>query len=651
MTKRTWGWRVVLDVLGSMVALMFMDDRGKVVYASQRWTELTGWLSSEIKGLHWSVYVHPDDLADARRAGSEAVRTASSVSYESRVLSPGGATTTWIRSRVAPICPDDGPPRGWLLVADDLTEHQQVLEALHLSDERLQVIFDRSPEVLTILESDGTWRSSSVSTAWNLGLDAEELATAGWWSCVHPDDRTDARQVLQALVEQPRGSEGILHEVRLVAPSGECRWIETVGVNLADEPSVRGIVLHSRDVTERRQSEQALRSANARLSGLLEAMHLGVHVCDEHGMAVAVNPAFFKVLQVPGTPEDMLEEGAGRWWHRLQRVWADPVECEARLGEIVEHRRLEVDARFLLVDGRSIGIDFVPIEDGDTSLGYVWLMRDVTEDAALAAEREYLLEMERRQNARLVELDTLKSELLASVSHEIRTPLTAIASFTQLLSDGLEGGSAEDHREMLSVIGRNVDRLQRMVDDLLFLDRFGLEPVPADLDWVEVRSVVNVAASSVRPVADARGVRLEVHTEAGPPLRGDAQRIGQLVDNLLVNAVRFTPSGGRVDVRALPTGTSWRIEVSDTGIGIPEGEEHRVFERFYRASNARQEVTSGSGLGLAVVKRVAEFHGGTVEVKSTLHEGTTFTVELTGACEQPAILSPLSGMVSGDRAR
>ena len=631
-----------------MVAL---DDRGHVVYATKRWSEMTGWSLAEIQGLHWTVYVHPDDLADARRAGRQAVEMASPASYESRVISSDGKSVTWVRSRVSPIAENGAKPSGWLLVADDLTERQQANEALQLSEERLRVIFNRLPDVLTILEADGTWRSSSVSTAWGLGLDSSELTSLGWWGAVHPDDREEAKRALEALVHGREASPGLLHEVRLLGPGGECRWVETAGVNLVDEPSVRGIVLHSRDVTERRLADDALRSANARLSGLIAAMHLGVYVTDEHGTMIAVNPACMKLFGIAGTSEDIVGSGAAELDLRLQHIWADPEEAIARLESIIDAGRLEVDARFVLADGRTIAADFVPIADHGLDLGHMWLIRDVTDEAAMAAEREYLLEMEREQNARLTELDTLKTELLASVSHELRTPLTSIASFTQILSAGLESDGIAQQRKHLSVIERNVDRLQRMVEDLLFLDRVESNPALADLELVELSDVVKMAVASIRPTAGEQGVSVTADVGQGPLLRGDGQRLGQLVDNLLANAVRFTPPGGSVSVRLNPVPGGWKLEVSDTGIGIPEEEQSRVFERFYRASNARRGAAPGSGLGLAIVRRVAESHGGSVDVRSVPGQGSTFTVVICGVTTSRTRLSPLSATLPEAQGR
>ncbi|HLG68605.1 MAG TPA: ATP-binding protein [Acidimicrobiales bacterium] len=227
------------------------------------------------------------------------------------------------------------------------------------------------------------------------------------------------------------------------------------------------------------------------------------------------------------------------------------------------------------------------------------------------------------------------SELVASVSHELRTPLTSIVSFTQLLRDGLGADSVDEQREFLDIIERNSDRLLRLVDDLLLLDRLESSSLALECDDVDIPTLVEVAASSIGPVAEARGVALRASSGEGPPLRGDPDRVGQLVDNLLANAVKFTPAGGTVRVAAGAAGDGWRLVVSDTGIGIPAAERGKLFQRFYRASNARQDGTSGSGLGLVIARRIAELHNGSIAIDSQEGRGTTVTVELRGIDAAP----------------
>jgi signal transduction histidine kinase len=219
-------------------------------------------------------------------------------------------------------------------------------------------------------------------------------------------------------------------------------------------------------------------------------------------------------------------------------------------------------------------------------------------------------------------------------------------SFTHLLRDGLGTDGVADQAEFLDIITRNTDRLLRLVDDLLLLDRLESNSLQVSNEWVDFPSLVDIAVSSIRPAAKEKGVTLLSESVSGPPLVGDVDRLGQLIDNLLANAVKFTPPKGHVRTAVTRTDDAWRLVVSDTGIGIPMDEQHQLFQRFYRASNARQVSASGSGLGLLIALRITELHQGSIDVTSVEGRGTTVTVELRGAARPSLPPSPLAESLS-----
>ncbi len=639
--QSVWADPAVAVALGDLAAVALLGADGRILHVSPRWCAITGWPANQAVGIHWTDLVHGDDLPGAMAAGRGAVREGRSVRQEGRVVTPDGAVT-WISSHATPLRDADGNIDRWLLAAVDLTEHKEAENALRQSERRLQMIFDNSVDVITVLEADGTWRSTTPNAVRLLGLSEEALADGSFVTAIHPADRPVARQAFDDLIERRDGSFGRLYEVRVILPDGSTRWVEITGANMVDEPAVGGIVLHSRDVTARHQAEQELLSVSSRLAALIGNMLLGVRISDQSGTTIAVNRAFVDALGLDATPEDLLGESAPGMLERLLRVLADPDGDAARIVATVSGRAPVPEAHFELKDRRTLAASFIPIEaDGDYR-GSMWLLRDRTEELAVAAEREYLLDMEKQQNARLTELDELKSGLVASVSHELRTPLTSIVSFTQLLREGLGMDSLEEQAEFLDIVGRNTERLLRLVDDLLLLDRLETNAVRTTLEPTDLVALVEQAASSIHPVAVENGVDLQVHTEPGPTLLGDVGRLGQLVDNLLANAVKFTPAGGRASIAARPVADGWVLEVSDTGIGIPAEEQGNLFQRFFRASNARQRSTAGSGLGLAIVRRVAELHRGDVSFESVEGVGTIFTVTLRGAVEPAMPVSPLA---------
>jgi signal transduction histidine kinase len=257
-------------------------------------------------------------------------------------------------------------------------------------------------------------------------------------------------------------------------------------------------------------------------------------------------------------------------------------------------------------------------------------------EAELAASR--LADQARRQleeqNERLKAQDEARNQFLAIVSHELRTPLTSIVSFAELIRGEAEGLTA-DGAKFLDIIERNADRLYRLIGDLLMLDRLEAGGLPLDLAEVDVVELTNEAVGSAYARSAKQGITIEEETEEGPSVHGDQKRLLQVLDNLIANAVKFSHRGGLVRVSARCQDQTWRIDVTDSGIGIPPGEASYLFSRFVRASNARTSGVPGTGLGLSIVKTIVEMHQGRIEVRSALGEGSTFSVYLPVAPPTP----------------
>jgi signal transduction histidine kinase len=229
------------------------------------------------------------------------------------------------------------------------------------------------------------------------------------------------------------------------------------------------------------------------------------------------------------------------------------------------------------------------------------------------------------QNQQLLEIDRQKDEFVSSISHELRTPLTSIAGYVELL---LEEEQDTGKRGHLAIVERNADRLLALVSDLLFAARLQYGRLELERSPVDLQTLVRQAMDSARPRAQAASVVLGVETVDVPKIQGEPAKLAQLLDNLISNAIKFTPRDGRVDVRLAARDTMIRIEVSDTGIGIPDEERERLFERFFRAQAALERQIQGTGLGLYISKAIVEAHGGRIGVDGAPGEGTTFVVEL-----------------------
>jgi signal transduction histidine kinase len=232
------------------------------------------------------------------------------------------------------------------------------------------------------------------------------------------------------------------------------------------------------------------------------------------------------------------------------------------------------------------------------------------------------------QNERLLELDRLKDEFVATASHELRTPLTSISGYLEMSLDPAEGSLSPTQENQLRIVQRNADRLGLLVDQLLFLARADSHPLELDREPVDLGGVLNEAAETARPAASAKNIELLVEKEPCERALADRAQLLRIVDNLVTNAVKFTPEGGTVRLAARGEGATAVIEVTDTGVGIPRSEQPELFNRFFRGTGAIENAVPGSGLGLAISQVVAEAHGTTIELESTPGSGSTFRLAL-----------------------
>lgn len=283
-----------------------------------------------------------------------------------------------------------------------------------------------------------------------------------------------------------------------------------------------------------------------------------------------------------------------------------------------------MDYRVVHPDGKLVHIHSIgrPVfSDDGRLLKFVGTSQDVT-------DRIQLEEQLRRQYEQLLKLDLLKSNFVNSVTHELRTPLTSIMGYAEFLEDEVGGSVSPVQRDFISQIQRGAKRLEHLLNDLLDFAKmeagtFTLKVAPADLfTWV-----IDVM-ESLRPQADERGLRLEARLPEEPlELEMDAQRIGQVLTNLLGNALKFSPQGGTVRVSAMRLGEAIRCEFQDQGPGIAEADMPKLFQRFSQL-DAGVRMGKGTGLGLSISKALVEAHGGRIGVESTPGSGSNFWFEL-----------------------
>jgi PAS domain S-box-containing protein len=350
-----------------------------------------------------------------------------------------------------------------------------------------------------------------------------------------------------------------------------------------------------------------LRARAATMTGVVDAItHQSVVGTDRDGVVRVWNPGAERLLGLPRTAVV-----------RRRRItdFHDPAELggrglDALVQAAAEHGSDVRDWTYVTAGGarRTVSVAVTPrVGDDGAPAGWTFVGTDTTE--AREAER-------------------LKDQFVALVSHELRTPLSAVLGYLELVLDdpALTAGT----RRSLGVVARNAARLDRLVGDLLFTAQVEAGRFPVVPGEVDVAAVVRAAEESARVAAATAGVALAVRVPAdGPVVAGDAVRLGQAVDNLVSNAVKYTPRGGRVRLAVETVGAEVRVTVTDTGVGVPAAEQAGLGTRFTRASNVRGSVP-GAGLGLSITRAIATAHGGRLELASTEGRGTTATLALPG---------------------
>lgn len=297
---------------------------------------------------------------------------------------------------------------------------------------------------------------------------------------------------------------------------------------------------------------------------------------------------------------------------RLAEAQAEVNRYAATLETLVEERTRELEAK-----ARALELSNAKMEQA--RLATLSILEDVTE-----------------ANERLRELDRLKSEFLANVSHELRTPLNAIIGFSELLCDGVGGEVSEMQQEFISGILVSARHLLQLISDLLDLTKIQAGKVVLEPELFELDGLAAEVLNIIRPSADKKRQRLEVAVQPGLRVYADRFRVRQVLLNLLSNAVKFSSEGGWIRLEAERRDGRVHISVSDNGIGIPADKQDVIFEAFSQADTSPTRRHEGSGLGLAISKSLVEMHGGTLTVRSTPGEGSTFSFTLAEGLDDNA---------------
>jgi PAS domain S-box-containing protein len=519
--------------------------------------------------------------------------------------------------------------RHWMLLAGAALGDGTVIEyCVDVTDrKRAEAERDRffrlSQDLLAVASAkDGRWKRVNPAMTRALGWSDEELLAIPFLDLVHAEDRP---RTVEAIAKLSRGEQLINFEHRVLCKGGGHRWIawETHG-----EPETGLLYCAGRDTTERRSVEGALRESEEQSRMLVEGVHdFAVFMMSPDGRIVTWNAGTERLLGF--TEAEAMGQDAAMIFTPEDRAAGEPQKEQARaLGE-----GQAADERWHLhKDGSRFWGSGVlnAVRNPDGSLrGFVKILRDET--ARKKAEEALQSAKEAAELA-----NRTKDEFLAMLSHELRTPLASILIWSKLMHR--KGDAPPEYAEALDAITRSAEAQKQLIDDLLDTSRITAGKLTLNMRLADLAPLVRSAVESVLPTAEARGVTvaMDLAPDVGV-VRADPDRLRQVVWNLLTNAVKFTPAGGRVEVGLWRQGRAVEIRVADTGTGIEADFLPHVFEPFRQAESSSTRSYGGLGLGLAICKQLVELHGGTIAAQSPgIDKGSTFIVRLPLPQVRPA---------------
>lgn len=628
------------------------DASGAFVEYQAAWAAYTGQTWEEMRGFGWADALHPDDRDEVKTIWQRSISTGADYESRGRVWHAASGEYRYFVARAAAIFTTDEHGRRivreWVGSVTDVHERRKFEERIEAANLRFQIAeeavkgfsYEWNVKTGKVLRTVGVelvtgYRREEIDTSWS-----------AWAQLIHPDDRAVASEAEAIELAGRVTGTTFDREYRVRHKNGEWIWVQERALVVRDQAGeVIRVVGQTTDVSDRKRTEIELAAQRRLYQSITDNATTALFIMDEHQHCAFMNPAAEKLTGYS------FEETRGRALHEVvhhTRPDGRPYPLsECPIDQAFPTRaKMQGEEIFVHKDGSFYPVAFTAsplVDEAGKTVGTVIEVQDIRERRSIEEERRNILAREHAARVAAEEANRAKDDFLAVLSHELRTPLNSMFGWTQILLNSRVDESTV--RKGLEVIARNVRLQNALIEDLLDVSRIITGKLRLEKENLSFSSIVHSTVESSRPTAAAQGVRLDaVVDNFSGEMFGDRHRLQQAVGNLLTNAIKFTPAGGRVDVSLQRHGSLARLTVSDTGIGIEPDLLPEIFDRFRQADGSYKRKYGGLGLGLTIVRNIVELHGGTVTAYSEGPDrGATFTVEL------PLVPEPVSfaGLPSG----
>lgn len=628
-------YRLLADNVSDVIWTMDLDLH--YTYVSPSVMALRGYTVEGALALSLKEVLVPDSLCYAKRAFADELANENAgrtvpcrwIKMELEEYCRDGSTI-WVETRAVFLRDSEGVPCGILGVSRDISERKESEVLLRQKEEYYRALIEHSLDAIVILNPDSSIRYVSPSMEWVTNRTKEEYVGKSFLEFIHPDDLTK----IDGQLNQMLGCEGesIYSEIQLLHRDDAWHIFELVSTNLVNHPAIQCIVINLRDVTERKLAEHQLELAEERYRTIFENSAVGIIVTDRNENITSWNKSAEILLGM--TRSDLDKRHVKilypvKEWHRMRiihmRSEGEQVQLETKMmnggGDIID-----VDVSLSILQG-----------SGGDATGTVLVIKDITERKLAEEARKHSERQLRKRNAELrvawdqlsaladrleervkertAEIDGLleqRDEFVSKLGHDLRTPLTPLIGLLPLVEAREKD---EKSKEMLKVTINNVNYIRDLVSKTLQHAKLNSPDLVLAIDEVDLTEEVSHILVGRGGVLGEKTIKACNNINQGTVVKADRLKLREVIDNLLINAIKFTPPGGTVTFEAEENSEVVAISIIDSGIGMTSEQASMVFDEFYKADPSRHDLNS-SGLGLSICKRIVEKHGGRIWVDS-----------------------------------
>ncbi|NES96235.1 MAG: PAS domain S-box protein [Desertifilum sp. SIO1I2] len=629
---------------------IFLEQNGQFVYANPATLQIYGANSlDELLGESVLEFVHPDSRnAFSQRTQSLRDRLCTVPLMAEKLLKLDGETI-YVEATASSLI-DEGQLAAQFVIRD-VTERKQIQQALFESKQRLDGILTSIEDIVwsVSLQRDRLlYLNAAVQNVFGHPVEAFFDRPQLWIEMVDRRDRPLVENFNRVCIEQ--GYQEITY--RIIRPDGETRWLHDRAKLAYDDRGVAvridGIIT---DITERQRAEAEIRRLNetlarrvqeteTRYQQIVELAEEGIWVIDGNGITTYVNQAMARMLDYP--TEEMIGQPLFNFMVQSDRDLALANFTERKQGVAARH-----EFRFQTKNGNFVwtNISTSPVlDENQTMLWACALVYDITdrkqaeEDLQRSSERISLI------NAELARATRLKDEFFASMSHELRTPLNAILGLSEALLEEVYGDLNDRQKRSLTTIEKSGQHLLELINDILDLSKIESGKMELQTTRLNVKALCESSLNFIKQQAHQKQLKVNFDLPDEPiEIAVDERRMRQVLVNLLSNAVKFTPDGGQISlkVETQPENQTVVLSVEDSGIGIAPDNIPKLFQPFVQLDSSLSRRYAGTGLGLSLVRRIVELHGGSISLVSEVDRGSTFTVSLPWQASQSPAEAPI----------